>query len=240
MKTILNHLRGYISLFTVFVIVVILFFSGFYGWEKYQTIKYPERAAKGEIRGIGFYYSQTKNKINSILETKDIKNLRAMELAETDKEISDKANLVSISVPKSWIVVANEGQSGNQLSKIIMQSAYYAGKEDKSDKGAVVYTYCEAGARFSLVIYAGEDKTGFSQSGGHASLVSSLSDVGVGGEKAAYHKYKEPDKFDGEILDAHVIHGGRTYVFRLAYNPQNFASPDYTFKEILNSAKFLQ
>ena len=232
-------MQGYVSLFAVFIIVLILFFSGFYGWEKYQTIKYPERAAKGEIRGISFYYAQMKNSVNSILDKKDLRSLRAMELAEAEKKVADKSNLVSFSVPQSWVVVASEGQKGGQLSRMVMQSAYYAGREDKSEKGAVTYTYCEAGARFTLTINAGEDKSVFSSNGGHANLISS-SPQDISGKSAAYHKFMEPSSFDGEMLDAHIIHGGRTYTFRLAYNPKNFTSPDYTFKEILNSVEFLQ
>lgn len=222
---------GYVSLFTLFLAAVLLIIGGFYGWQKYQEKKYPEQAARGEIKGISYYLSGIQEKIDSVLKTKDIKNQRAMELAESAKAISDKAGLYSLEVPQSWTVVLNEGNRGNQVSRLILQSSYFSASETAGKK------YYGAGAKFSVSITAGENKNILEGNGGHKNLIKNGKDSGESGEYT-FHIFKDPDSENGEAIDAHIIHKGNTYLFTLAYNPQNFTDAEYTFKEILNSVKF--
>ncbi len=223
--------RGYVSNFTLFLIAVFLIAGGFYGWEKYQEKKYPDKAVAGEIRGISYYLSGIGEKINLVLEKKDIKNKRAMELAESAKIMSDKAGFYSLEVPQSWVAVLNEAGKNNKLSSLVMQSSYFSARETDKKK------YYDAGAKFSVSIAAGENKNILEGNGGHLNLIKKGSGSGQGGEYI-YHIFKDPDSENGQAIDGHIIHNGNTYLFSMIYNPQTFTDAEYTFQEILNSIKF--
>jgi hypothetical protein len=233
-----NGYVGYVSLFTLFLIAVILIWSGFYGWQKYQEHKYPEKAVRGEIKGFSYYFSGIKSKIGEVLGKKDLKNKRAMELAEATKIIRDKANLYSLSVPQSWTVVSSNGQAGNQISSLVAQSSYFQSYENIVNNGAKITTF-GAGAKLTVRVMKGEDKSAFSGNGGHTSLISLRNDVKVEGQESVYHIFREPTSFDGQILDDHFIHNGNTYIFRFEFDPQNYSDAEFTFQEILDSVKFL-
>ncbi len=222
---------GYVSLFTLFLLAMLLIVGGFYGWEKYQEKKYPEKAARGEIKGISHYLSGIQEKIDSVLEKKDIKGKRAMELAESVKVVNDETRLYSLEVPQSWVVVLNEGNRGNQVSRLILQSSYFSASETGEKK------YYDAGAKFSVSITAGENKNVLEGNGGHADLIKIGKDKGEGVEYA-YHIFKDPDSENGQIIDAHIIRGGNTYLFTMIYNSQTFTDAEYTFKEIMYSVRF--
>lgn len=222
---------GYVSLFTLFLLAVLLIVGGFYGWEKYQEKKYPEKAARGEIKGVGYYLSGIQEKIGRAVERKDIKSKRAMELAEPGKIISDKAGLYSLEVPQSWIIVLSEADKNNKLSNLVMQSSYFSIRETGGKKSY------DAGAKFSVSVTAGENKNVLEGNGGHADLIKIGKDKGEGVEYA-YHIFKDPDSENGQIIDAHIIRGGNTYLFTMIYNPQTFTDAEFTFKEIMYSVKF--
>ncbi len=222
---------GYVSLFALFLLAVLLIVGGFYGWEKYQKKKYPEKAAAGEIKGVSYYLSGIGEKINSVLEKKDIKSKRAMELAESVKIVSDRAELYSLEVPQSWAVVLNESGKNSKFSNLVMQSAYFSARETGEKK------YYDAGAKFSASVTAGENKNVLEGNGGHKNLIKSGNDNG-GGEEYTYHIFKDPDSENGQIIDGHIIRGGNTYLFAMAYNPKTFTDAEYTFKEIMYSVKF--
>jgi hypothetical protein len=227
--------NGYVSLFSIFLITIILVISGFYGWEKYQKIKYPEKASKGEIKGPKYYYNGIVDIINSIIKKKEIKGKRAIELAEGEKMINDKAGLYSVQIPNNWEILINESARGSIISNFIAQSSYF-----KSRKNEKNLEYIDAGARLSIQIFKGENKIGFSEKGGHVDFISSRKDINVNGKENTGHIFKEPKYPNAQIMDGHVIYGGNTYLFRLTYNPENFSDAEFTFREIVESLKFLK
>lgn len=222
---------GYVSLFTLFLLAMLLIIGGFYGWQKYQEKKYPEKAARGEIKGISYYLSGIQEKINSVLEKKDIKSKRAMELVESVKVVNDEARLYSLEVPQSWIIVSSEGDKNNKLSNLVMQSSYFSTSETAGKK------YYDAGAKFSASVTAGENKNFLEGNGGHKNLIKNGKDSEGSGEYI-YHIFKDPDSENGQVVDGHIIRGGNTYLFTMIYNPQTFTDAEYTFKEIIYSVKF--
>lgn len=224
---------GYISLFTLFLAAVLLIAGGFYGWEKYQEYKYPKLAARGEIKGISYYLNGIQEKIGRAIERKDIKGKRAVELAESGKIISDKAGLYSLEVPQSWVVVSSEGDKNSKLSNLVMQSSYFSSHEIGGKK------YYDAGTKFSVSVTAGENKNVLEGNGGHKNLIKTEKGDGESGEYA-YHIFKDSDSENGQIIDAHILGGGNTYLFTMIYNPQTFTDAEYTFKEIMYSVKFLK
>ncbi len=233
-----KNFGGYASLFLVFLIVVILIVSGLYGWQKYEEYKYPEKAARGEIKGLSFYYNGIKERINQILEKKDIKNMRAMELAESDKTISDAEKFYTLEIPESWVIVSSEKSKGAQISKIVAQSSYFTSRENEQN-GSNYIDY-EKGAQFTAQVSRGENKSAFLGNGGHGSLLADRRDIPVYGQESVYHVFKEPNISNGQVIDDHVIYKGNTYLFRLVYNPDTFSDAEFSFQEILASVKFLQ
>ncbi len=223
---------GYISLFTLFLLAVLLIAGGFYGWEKYQEKKYPEKAARGEITGPSFYIKEIKKKIDGIMGQKDVKSQRAIELAESIKVISDKANLLSLEIPESWAVVSSEGTKDVQISQLVINNSYFSQHED----GASLII--DKGAELLIRVIKGENRSGFEEKGGHAEPVITNKDINVSGKENIYHLFREPGYPNADILDDHLINNGNTYLFRLIYNPVTFSDAEYTFQEILSSIKF--
>ena len=232
-KSLLENFSGYASPFSIFIIVVILVISGFYGWQKYQEYKFPEKAARGEITGPAYYVKAIKLEIDRVLNNKNLKDKRAMELAESIKTISDKSGSYSLEVPQSWVLVSSEGVKNNKLSNLVMQSSYFSAREADGKK------YYDAGAKFSASVLAGENKNIMEGNGGHAGLLKTGKYGGQAGE-FTFHIFKDPDSENGEAIDGHIIHNGKTYVFAMIYNPQAFSNAEFTFQEILDSVKFLK
>ncbi len=162
MKNLFTNFSGYASTFSIFIIVIILVISSFYGWQKYQEYKFPEKAARGEITGSAYYAKAIKLEIDRILSNKNLKDKRAMELAESIKTISDKSGSYSLEVPQSWTTVSSDGLKNNKLSNLVMQSAYFSTHETGGKK------YYDAGAKFSVSAFAGENKNIIEGNGGHA------------------------------------------------------------------------
>lgn len=222
---------GYVSNFTLFLAAVLLIIGGSYGWQRYQEHKYPEKAARGEIKNIPYYINQIKTKIDEILTNKDIKNKRALELAEVTKKVNDKAGLYSVEVPQSWVVEAQEAGRNNKISYLALKSSYFSSRETAGKK------YYDAGAKFSVSVTAGENKNVLEGNSGHTGLIKTGKDSGEGGEYV-YHIFKDPDSENGDVIDGHMIRNGNTYLFSIAYNPQTFTDAEYTFREIMYSVEF--
>lgn len=223
---------GYVSLFTLFIVMVILVISGFYGWQKYQELKFPEKAARGEIMGPSYYIKEIKKKVDGIMEQKDFKSQRAMELVESAKIISDKAGLFSVEIPESWVVVSSDGVKGSQISQLVIGNSYFLKHED----GASMII--DKGAQLLIQITKGENRSGFEGTGGHFNVLITKKDVIIGGKENVYHLFKDPNYPNADILDDHLVNNGNTYLFRLTYNSTTFSDAEYTFQEILNSIKF--
>lgn len=228
----LNGYVGYASLFTLFIMMVILVITGLYSWQRYQEYKFPEKAARGEITGPSFYIKEIKKKIDGIMGQKDVKSQRAMELAESIKVISDKANLLSLEIPESWIVVSSEGAKDAQISQLVINNSYFSQHED----GASLII--DKGAQLLIQVTKGENRTGFKEKGGHEELLITRKNINVSGKENIYHLFRDPNYPGADILDDHLISNGNTYTFSLVYNPVTFSDAEYTFQEILSSVKF--
>src|SRR4030042_6505579 len=65
--------------------------------------------------------------------------------------VSDQANLYSISIPADWAVVTDEGATGVQLSRIVLESPDFSVFVDEAAEGPFTPIYYETGA--TLVIH---------------------------------------------------------------------------------------
>jgi len=226
---------GYASLFTIFSVVVILVITGTYGWQKYLEVKYPEQAAKGEIKGPYYYLGKIKDKVGEILKSQGVRNDRALELAADTKKISDPAGQVTLTVPAPWKMTANEAGKSGLISRVDMQSAYFSTSEEDGENGKL--TYLDSGASFSAQIIAGENPNRLGLAEGKNSIIEKYPDEGIGGKAAKFYRYKNSLYPNAEILETNLSSGGKTYLLSLIFNRGSFGGAEYTFKEIVETAE---
>jgi len=147
--------------------------------------------------------------------------------------VSDPENLYTISIPEGWIVVNEEGPRGLRLSSISLESPDFSVFVDEVEEGPFSPIYYETGA--TLVIFAGtmEEEPPY-----HFGGVISEGDVTIDGEVVPYHVFLEPSTWAGQLLDAHLNHGGNGYTFDLAYNPETCPAGEDLFRAMLDSFLF--
>jgi len=147
--------------------------------------------------------------------------------------LSDQPNLYSISVPEGWAVVTDEGAMGVQVSRISVESPDFSLFIDEAAEGPFSPYYYETGAVFIVHVMTPEQAPPY-----HFDPVISESAITVDGADAAYHVFKEPSTFAGQLLDAHANHGGNYYLFRMGYNPETCPAGEDLFAAILASLEF--
>jgi hypothetical protein len=147
--------------------------------------------------------------------------------------LSDQPNLYSISVPEGWAVVTDEGAMGVQVSRISVESPDFSLFIDEAAEGPFSPYYYETGAVFIVHVMTPEQAPPY-----HFDPVISESAITVDAAAAAYHVFKEPSTFAGQLLDAHANHGGNYYLFRMGYNPETCPAGEDLFAAILASLEF--
>src|SRR3989304_5674305 len=109
--------------------------------------------------------------------------------------LSDQPNLYSISVPEGWAVVTDEGAMGVQVSRISVESPDFSLFIDEAAEGPFSPYYYETGAVFivhmSRAILSPPSKVEKKCPWLPCSPASSA---------AAYHVFKEPSTFAGQLL----------------------------------------
>ena len=234
MKQKLNfkHKRGFFSLFSLFIICMLIAIAGVWLWQKYESVTLPEGAAKDPIA----YVNGIRDKITGIQGQQNEQNNRAQELAGNTQTVTDKNNLISLAVPQDWAIVSSAGAAGNQLSKMVLQSPDFRTHQDNSN------TVYDGGVQLVVQITRGESGSFQSADGGHGNLFVSTQDTDIDSSKGPMHTYKSFDGSSQTLLDAHILNGGNTYLFQFFYNSNilHTGEAPFQFKEILASVKFLQ
>lgn len=155
MRKIAKQKQGYVSLFGLFIIVIIFVVTCSYGWQKFQEHKFPEKAAKGEIRGVEYYFQSIRQKIKENIERRDIRGKRALEIVANTVIVQDKENLVSFEIPDSWTIEQIQKAPG-EISSWRGQSGYF--KSHEIEEGEVKKISYDAGAQLTLSVVKGENK----------------------------------------------------------------------------------
>jgi len=146
---------------------------------------------------------------------------------------TDQANLYSISLPDGWAVVTDEGPMGVQVSRMIVESPDFSVFIDEAEEGPFTPIYYETGANFAIHATNIEQSPPY-----HLGGVISESEVTIDGTAAPYHVFLEPSTWAGQLLDAHLNHGGNHYNFSLAYNPETCPAGEGLFRAMLDSFQF--
>jgi hypothetical protein len=224
--------KGSLSLFSIFIIFILLAASGLYLWMKYQSVKNPG----GDIKDPWSYVTGIGDIIGGIQSKQLEQTNRSKELAGNTKTIADKNNIFSMDIPESWSLISNAGIKGGQLSKIVAQSTDFRSHIVSSD------TVYDGGVQLTVSVMRGENKAFEAADGGHGDLFVQKEEVDFGPIKSILHAYRVSNSSKQQLLDAHAVYGGNTYLFQFAYNSDILHTGDapFQFKEILASVKFLK
>lgn len=227
-----KYSRGFFSLFSLFIVFMLLAIAGVYMWQKYKSISFPGGDAKDPL----VYIGGIRDKITGIQDKQNEKINRAKELAEGTQKFVDKNNLISFEIPQSWTIIFNEGIKANQFSKIIAQSSDFKIHSDNSE------TIYDGGVQLTVNILRGANNSFQAADGGHGNLFVSKEDTDIDSLKGPLHTYKASANSNQKLLDAHIIYDGNTYFFQFAYNSEILKTGEtpFHFKEILASVKFLK
>jgi len=226
-------IRGYIRMRTM-IIVLILLVTVYVYQNKFKEISNWSIIQKSRENGALFYFEGIWGKMKNIQKISDGRSERSMELFEETKLVNEKSGLFSISVPKSWNVISEDGASGNQISKIVIDSPSFS---ERIEGGNIFY---DNGAEFSIQVIRGEQTSAKLSDGGHGKMMIKKENTDVASEKTNYHVISDAAVKEGEIIDAHVLHDGNTYNFRLVDNPKIFIDGEFSFQEMLRSFQFLK
>ncbi len=129
-------------------------------------------------------------------------------------------------------MVDEEGPLGGRISRISVESSDFSVFVDEEAEGPFSPIYYETGA--VLVIHV----TTPSSSPYHFQELISESEVTIDGEVAPYHVFLEPSTWAGQLIDAHLNHGGNLYEFTLGYNPETCPAGEGLFQAMLDSFQF--
>jgi len=226
----LYGLWGFLKLSTLLIVFFLLL--GFYFWsEKAKEVLRPwiEESRKIEVVAQG---EEAWNKMKGIRDMRDARTQRSLELVGETKTVAEKANRYSLAVPESWTVEHFGTAAGGQISKVVVTSPIFAESQEGRD------VFYDNGARLTIQAIRGEQASARAADGGHGRNLISKTKADIEEMDADYHAVKDPLVKRGAVLDAHILSGGNTYLFRYDYNPEKFNGGEFTFQEMLVSLKF--
>ncbi len=147
--------------------------------------------------------------------------------------VSDQPNLYSISVPDGWVITSDEGALGLRVSSIFVESPDFSVFVDEAEEGPFSPVYYETGAVLVIHVMTPSPPPYHGYGG-----VISESNIAIDGVNAPYHVFKEPSTLAGQLIDAHVDHGGSYYLFYFGYNPETCPAGEELFQAVLDSVQF--
>lgn len=218
-------LRGFMRMSTMIILLILLVTYYFYQ-DKIKEISmqaYEDNKENGTI----FYITGIWDKMKGVQKRQEERNQNALDLVGDTKTIQDKKKLYSIDIPENWIVTLDQDQVGKQLSKLVVSNGNF------SERNIVSDIFYDNGAQLAIQVLSDE-----LSAVNHGKMLIEKSNITIGNENVDYHKITDPKVKNGKILDAHVLHGGKTFEIRFVYNPEKFAEGEFVFGEIMNSFKF--
>jgi hypothetical protein len=229
-KNYMEYFRGFMKTSTL--IVILAFLLIFYFWHVQIGNYIGEKYDASKDNGAIFYLTGIWNKTRGITQLVDSRSQRALELAGSSKKIADKTGRYSFEILESWITRKSEGILGNQLSRIVIESSNFTERRVGED------IFYDNGAQFTIQEIKGEQPSAKLADGGYGSNLIKKIPTDIGGQAITYFFIKENNVKSGEIIVAHIIHGGNTFNFRYVFNSKMYNGGEYSFQEILHSFKF--
>lgn len=226
-------IRGCIRMRTM-IIILILLVTVYVFKNKFEEVSNWPVVQNSRENGALFYLEGIWGKMKRIQRISDSRGQRANELFENTKTFQEKSGLFSIEVPEKWNAISEEGASGRQIAKVVIESPFFSERREGG------YVFYDDGAQLSVQVVQGEDASAKLSDGGHGLMLVSKRNAEIVGQSVEYHIIQEDAVKAGEIFDAHILRGGKTYNVRFVDNPITFTGGEYSFQEILRSFKILR
>lgn len=223
-------LRGFMRMSTM-VIVFILLVTYYFYQDKIKEIAshaYQNNKENGAI----FYATGIWDKMKSVQKRQEERSQNALDLAGNTKTIQDKKKLYSIEIPENWVVTTDQDQVGKQLSRLVVSNKIFSERNIASD------IFYDNGAQLSIQVLSEELSSAKNADGNHGKMLVEKKSSTIGNGLFNVHVITDPKVKNGKIIDAHVLHGGKTFEIRFVYNAEKFAEGEFVFGEIMNSFKF--
>lgn len=221
---------GFLKLSTLLIIFFLLL--GFYFWGEEAKVVMKPWAEESRKTGAVRYLEEVWGKMKGIQGMRDDRAQRSLELVGETKLITEKSNRYNLAVPETWTAEYFGAGAGGQLSKIILTSTNFQERKEGAD------IFIDNGARLTIRTISGEQSSARASDGGHGKNLIRKNAANIPGMGVDYHVIKDPSVKKGEILDAHILSGGNTHLFRYEFNPEKFNGGEFTFSEMLVSLKF--
>lgn len=224
-------IRGCIRMRTM-IIILILLVTVYVFKNKFEEISSWPVVQNSRENGAIFYAEGIWKRLKNFQRMNEGRTQRSNELFENKKIFQEKSGLFSIEIPEKWNVISEEGASGNQIAKIVIESQFFS---ERREEGNIFY---DDGAQLTVQVIRGEQAKAKLPDGGHGKNLIKSGSIDILNQTVKLHTIQQENVQKGEILDAHIIQGGNTYEFRLVDNPKIFIGGEYSFQEILYSLKF--
>lgn len=222
--------RGFVSMPAIIILFILLVTYYFYQDKIKETS--GQFIQNNRQSGTLFYVEGIWNKMKGIQKMQDDRTQSAYDLTSAAKTISEKTGLYSVDVPESWEVITEQQTVGKQLSKVTATSKAFS---QRIVGGEIFY---DNGAQLTVRVLNGEQADAKNPDGGHGKMLLNKESVVASGEDVVYHKILDPRVKVGDILDAHILHGGNTYEIRYVFNKEKLNGGEFLFQTIMNSFKF--
>lgn len=151
---------------------------------------------------------------------------------------TDKAGLYSVVLPEQWVVTADEGTKGVQLSFMTAESPNYRERRDETSDGPFTPIYYESGAKLRIHVTKGEQEPTFYGENGVSETVTFTKHITVDGVGGIYRVYKEPSTQEGQLLSVHLNYQGSNYRLTLMHDSRAYPEGEKIFLDVLNSFKW--
>lgn len=155
---------------------------------------------------------------------------------EPIRNITVKGKYFTIKLPQDW-KVDFEDAKGIRLNELLANSPDFKVHADTTvTSSPFTPIYFDSGAKLDILVERGQLSVKEKLNG----TVLSEEKVSIAGVTTTLSTYVEPSTQVGELFDAKISHAGNGYIFRMAYNPQNFKDAKQFFKDVLASFRFVE
>jgi hypothetical protein len=213
------------------IILLILLITYYFFQDKVKEMygqAYQSNAKNGTI----YYVNGIWNKVVDFQKSQENRNQESLDLTGRTKSVKDANGFYTFEIPESWTIEDGQDKMVGQISQSVYTSKGFSMRMTGGD------IFYDEGAQLKITVIRGEKNDAKVADGGHEAMLLEKVDVIIGGEKIVYHKISQPRLKGGNIIDAHVLHGGNTYEIVYYYNQEKTKGAEFMFQTMMNSFAF--
>jgi hypothetical protein len=158
------------------------------------------------------------------------------ENTEPIRNITVKGKYFAIKLPQNWKVDFNDPK-GVRLNELLAESPDFQMSVDTEATNTPFSPISfQSGATINILV----EKGNISFKDKITGTILSEEKITIGEINSTLTTFTEPSTQVGELFDARISYKGNGYIFRMAYNPQNFKDAKQFFKDVLASFRFVE